>query len=140
MRKFTAFALVAALTAALSIPASAARKFQELGTLDCAFMTGGAPDAILCQFQSNAGGAVELYFAQVDKFAIARTSTVSWDVLTPSASAKYQDGGLAGEYIAEASTGGLLVGTGKKRLLLQVSQGSSLEPGISFFKLRPVEK
>jgi hypothetical protein len=141
MNKTTAaMALSAALLASMTIPVSAAKKYEAVGTLGCAFQSGGSPSAVLCEFQSNAGGKVELYFAQVDKTAIAKTSTVQWSVLRPASSASYQAGGLSGEYISGAQTGGTLVGTGKGGILLQAAQGPALESGISFFKLRTIEK
>ena len=141
MNKTTAaLALSAALIASAALPVSAAKKYQAVGTLGCAFVSGGSPSAILCEFQANAGGKVELYFAQVDKTAIASDSTVRWSVLKPASTAAYKAGGLSGEYITGAQTGSTLVGTGKRGLLLQAAGGPALESGISFFKLRKLKE
>jgi hypothetical protein len=141
MKKTTGMlTLSAALLASMSVSALAASKYQAVGTLDCAFTSGGSPDAILCEFQSHAGGSVELYFAQVDKAELTETNTVHWDVLKPVAGSAYAAGGLSGHYLASGATSGLLIGASESGLLLQAGDGPALESGISFFKLRKVEQ
>lgn len=131
-------ALSAAALASLTMSAPAAKKFESIGQLACAFSAGEAPDAILCEFQANKGGNVELYFALVDLPAIRETATVRYEVLKPGSGGAYKKGALAGEY---AGTGaGSLVGTGKDGIILQAVQGSAPDGEIRFFKLRTVDK
>ncbi len=135
-----ASALIAALSVSLSVPALAAGKYQAVGDLECAFAQGAAPNAVLCKFQSFSGGPVELYFALVNQSAINRTANVQWDVLALKSTGAYKKGGLSGDYLAGVAglSAGSLYGEGKKSLILQ-ARGSAIDPGISFFQLRPVE-
>jgi len=131
-------ALSAAALASLTMSAPAAKKFESVGSLACAFAAGGAPDAILCEFQANKGGNVELYFALVDKPVISETATVRWEVLKLASAGGYKKGALAGEY-AGTGVDGSLIGTGKDGIILQAAQGSDAGGDIRFFKLRTVD-
>jgi hypothetical protein len=143
MKKITsrlALALFASLSVSLSAPASAAGKYQAVGDLNCAFIEGGAPNAVLCSFQSFSNKPVELYFALVDQPGINRTANVQWDVLALKSSGSFQKGGLTGDYLAGAAglSAGSLYGDGKNSLILQARDGT-IDSGISFFQLRPIE-
>lgn len=132
-------ALSAAVLASLTMSAPAAKKFESVGSLVCAFGAGAEPDSILCEFQANKGGKVELYFALVDLPVIRETAAVRFEVLKPGSGGAYKQGALAGEY-AVAGSDGSLVGTGKDAIILQAIPGSEPDKDIRFFKLRTVDK
>lgn len=134
------FASMAIALAAQPVPVSAAGKYRAVGDLNCAFAAGGTPNAVLCEYRSFAGGPVELYFALVDQASISRSANVQWDVLALNSSGAYKKGGLSGNYLAGAAglSAGSLYSEGKDSLILQAREGT-LEPGVSFFQLRPVK-
>jgi Protein of unknown function (DUF992) len=116
-------AALASLALSLLVPASAAERRFEVGTLTCRLapkigLTVGSRQRIDCQFGTNRHGHTERYLGTVARFGLDLGMTAGgvmrWKVLMNTRAPGH--GALAGHYVGASGAASLGVGVGQRSL------------------------